>query len=277
MSSSSSSVEIKKQQQSIFVRLVLGVYNSALFAVWTWIFYQAALLFLESYTANQRQIQLLIRRNLYLSPIETIEDLFAMVPFSAMFDKIGQTMKYAQFAAFIEIFFIVIGWVPSQVATALLQCAVRLIVIFGAMDTPFCARNNITGNAVVFAWSLSEIVRYSFYALNAFSPSGKSPYVVVWMRYTFFIFLYPTGLVCEMYLLASTLKGAIKTDMWSVSLPNEYNFVFYWPMVLIALLMLFPPGFLQLYSHMFQQRRKVIGGVVASSKTNNEKSKIKKE
>jgi len=208
--------------------------------------------------------------NIFISsPAETIQELFGLVPFGESWQTIGQTMKYAQLAAFLEIVFIIIGWVPSKVVTALLQCAVRLIVIFGAMSTPFCTANNITGNLVIFAWSISEIIRYSFYALNAFLPGG-SPYPVVWMRYTAFIVLYPTGLVCEMYLLASTLKGAMKTNMWSWSLPNEYNFVFYWPFVLLVLLMCFPPGFWQLYTHMFSQRRKVIGGAGKIEKVKKE-------
>ena len=49
---------------------------------------------------------------------------------------------------------------------------------------------------LLLAWTITEIIRYSFYALNLV---GQNPYLVAWLRYTLFIVLYPLGVVGELW------------------------------------------------------------------------------
>ena len=62
--------------------------------------------------------------------------------------------------------------------------------------SPLCARSlgEHTLRTDVFtlfmAWSVTEIVRYGYFALKVL---GVSPYPLVWFRYSTFIFLYPLG------------------------------------------------------------------------------------
>lgn len=55
---------------------------------------------------------------------------------------------------------------------------------------------------MVLAWSLTEIIRYSFYASNL---AGYEPKFLLWLRYTTFYILYPLGAGSEAFLIYSTL------------------------------------------------------------------------
>ena len=64
---------------------------------------------------------------------------------------------------------------------------------------------------MVLSWSLTEVVRYSFYA---FSLLGSEPAPLAWLRYTLFYVLYPTGASSEAFLMYSTLPH----PAWGVAL-----------------------------------------------------------
>ena len=55
---------------------------------------------------------------------------------------------------------------------------------------------------MVFAWSLTELIRYPFYGLSLL---GYKPYPLLWLRYTTFYVLYPLGAFSEAYLNYLTL------------------------------------------------------------------------
>ena len=56
----------------------------------------------------------------------------------------------------------------------------------------------------MFSWAITEIVRYSFYALTLINAV---PYALKYLRYSLFLVLYPTGisseLVCTVYAFIS--------------------------------------------------------------------------
>ena len=53
---------------------------------------------------------------------------------------------------------------------------------------------------MVLAWSITEVIRYAFYALNLFNAA---PYILLWCRYTFFYILYPIGTHTHTHLVMS--------------------------------------------------------------------------
>lgn len=118
-------------------------------------------------------------------------------------------------------------------------------------------------------------------------------------RYTFFIVLYPMGVAGELLTIYAALPYVQKTGLYSVTLPNKYNFSFdyytfliltmvsYIPRKSVFIYMLFPCSkistlmsltdlyrnmsslstvFPQLYFHMLRQRKKVLGHVEEYSK-----------
>lgn len=54
----------------------------------------------------------------------------------------------------------------------------------------------------MLAWSITEVVRYSFYACGLL---GYEPYLLLYLRYTMFYVLYPVGAGSEAFLSYATL------------------------------------------------------------------------
>ena len=86
---------------------------------------------------------------------------------------------------------------------------------------------------MIFAWSLTEVIRYSYYGFSQFGArparrgpraattllvwsdapprarvrAGTAPYVLTWPRYTFFFVLYPLGVASELALVHQVVFG----------------------------------------------------------------------
>ncbi|MBA0735707.1 hypothetical protein Gogos_019527 [Gossypium gossypioides] len=105
-----------------------------------------------------------------------------------------------------------------------------------------------------FAWSLTEVIRYSHYALNI---SGCCPSWLTYLRYTLFIVLYPMGLAPgEMWLMYQALPYIMEKNLYGdffACVPfSYYNFV-------TVVLLIYPFLWLNLYLHLFKQRRSKLG------------------
>src|SRR5882724_5815564 len=59
--------------------------------------------------------------------------------------------------------------------------------------------------SMVLAWSMTEIIRYSFYATNLLK---YEPRWLLWLRYNTFFVLYPLGAGSEAALIFSTLPSS---------------------------------------------------------------------
>ena len=66
----------------------------------------------------------------------------------------------------------------------------------------FQSRHSLGVPLLLLAWSITEVIRYSFYALSLFN---SVPYFIIWLRYTTFIVLYPTGVTGELLTLFAGL------------------------------------------------------------------------
>uniref|UniRef100_A0AAQ4RL31 Very-long-chain (3R)-3-hydroxyacyl-CoA dehydratase n=1 Tax=Gasterosteus aculeatus aculeatus TaxID=481459 RepID=A0AAQ4RL31_GASAC len=84
--------------------------------------------------------------------------------------------------------------------------------------------------------------------------------------YTFFFALYPMGVSGELLTIYAALPHVQKTGLYSVTLPNKYNFSFDYHGFLILAMVSYIPLFPQLYFHMIRQRKKVLGHVEDYSK-----------
>ena len=127
---------------------------------------------------------------------------------------------------------------------------------------------------MVLSWSLTEVVRYSFYA---FSLLGREPRPLVFLRYTLFYLLYPTGASSEAFLIFATLpppafgwlRGA--GDFADLhARVREFLFAVWWPGecerdARVRRVLTLVAGLYVMYTHMIKQRRKVFGG--AKTKT----------
>jgi len=94
------------------------------------------------------------------------------------------------------------------------------------------------------------------YAINLFS---SPPFLLTWLRYTFFIIAYPAGVSGELLCSYSAMIYSGEKDLLSVHLPNALNVTFSFPLVILGIMLLYIPLFPPMYLHMFAQRKKVLG------------------
>ncbi|ETN87199.1 tyrosine phosphatase-like protein, PTPLA, partial [Necator americanus] len=117
------------------------------------------------------------------------------------------------------------------------------------------ARQSVGVPMFLVAWSVTEVIRYSFYALGLLSAV---PFFLTWLRYTLFIVLYPLGVTGELLTLFGALPEVAEKKYYTIEMPNPANMGFSFYAVLIASALFYIPGFPQLYLYMFAQRKKVL-------------------
>uniref|UniRef100_A0A3Q1HD00 Very-long-chain (3R)-3-hydroxyacyl-CoA dehydratase n=1 Tax=Anabas testudineus TaxID=64144 RepID=A0A3Q1HD00_ANATE len=156
---------------------------------------------------------------------------------------------------FLSLVFIA-GIVPSSVVLTGFQVMSRVFLTWAVTHSVREVQSEDSVLLFVTAWTVTEIIRYSFYT---FSLLNHLPYLIKWARYTFFIVLYPMGVTGELLTIYAALPYVQKTGLYSVTLPNKYNFSFDYYTFLILIMISYIPLFPQLYFHMIRQRKKVLG------------------
>ncbi|KAJ6586858.1 PTPLA-domain-containing protein [Mycena vulgaris] len=175
------------------------------------------------------------------------------------YSRVGGTVAIVQTCAILEVVHVLLGWVRSPLQTTAMQVASRLWIVWGIVQQFDVARTNPLYTSAVLAWSLTEVVRYSFYASSLL---GYEPPILLYLRYTMFYVLYPVGAGSEAFLSYATLPfpsgiPSLKSFLgWSAP---EY--------ARAGLFLVWWPSLYQLYTHMIVQRRKIIGNPRPKSKT----------
>lgn len=162
-----------------------------------------------------------------------------------------------QVGSFAEVVHAAIGLTPSPLGAALMQWCGRTHVLLCVLDATKNLWSTTAATALVLAWALTEVVRYPSYATSIL---GKCPQWLNWLRYTIFIPLYPLGAGAEMKLMYDVRAIAAKKKMYTIKMPNSFNFAFDYVFFLNGLLIVYPFLFYSLYSYMFVQRKKKLGG-----------------
>lgn len=172
------------------------------------------------------------------------------------FDKTNIILTVIQCCAVVEIANSITGVVKSPVFTTVSQVLSRLLIVLGIMQLlPNSPANHHWVYATLsLSWSITEVVRYSYYASNL-KDAASVPYWLTWLRYSLFYVLYPTGVASEVTMIYMSLGTAKETvGAW-------YSWL------LFAILFTYPPGLYTLYTYMIKQRKKVLGpGKVSTQK-----------
>ncbi|KAE9416231.1 hypothetical protein Angca_003527 [Angiostrongylus cantonensis] len=194
---------------------------------------------------------------------KTLFGLAKELSFLQLYKSVQIEVELFQTLAILEVIHAMLGLVRSPVGTTLMQVFSRVTLVWPILHVCASARSSVGVPMLLVAWSLTEVVRYSFYALGLFNAV---PYFLTWMRYTFFIVLYPLGVTGELLTLISSLPEVAEKKYFSLEMPNPLNIgiSFYW--ILVGCALFYIPGFPQLYSYMLTQRKKVL-------KTNMEKKR----
>lgn len=166
-------------------------------------------------------------------------------------------LKICQTAAFLEVFHAMFGLVRSNPMIVLIQIVSRVFLVWGVANHIPQAQLTIGIFLAVTAWSITEIIRYAYYALNLFQ---LAPQWLTWCRYTFFIVLYPLGVTGELVTIIKAMQTVYpesNRNRYSIVLPNKWNFALDYFYLLIFVVLGYS-YFPTMYKHMFKQRAKTL-------------------
>ncbi|KAF8693043.1 Very-long-chain (3R)-3-hydroxyacyl-CoA dehydratase, partial [Rhizoctonia solani] len=194
----------------------------------------------------------------------SLEPIFKRACTTFAIGNVGPIVRVVQTGALLEVVHVLLGFVRSPLITTAMQVASRVYLVWGVTESFSATRSNPFYATMVLAWSITEVIRYSFYACNL---AGSEPHFLVWLRYTTFYVLYPLGAWSENALTYSTLPNSSPlSGKWT---PYDYLrgfFVLIWTpgalssdLATISLLNL-RIGLYVMYTYMIKQRRKVLGG-----------------
>jgi very-long-chain (3R)-3-hydroxyacyl-CoA dehydratase len=130
-----------------------------------------------------------------------------------------------------------------------MQVASRFALVWGAVHHYPLIAASPAYSSMLLAWSITEVVRYLFFALSL--GTGAEPSPLKWMRYSGFFVLYPVGISSELWELLIAARSASAEG-------NTVNAV-----IAYATMATYLPGAPMLYTHMMKQRAKVLGGARA--------------
>jgi hypothetical protein len=92
------------------------------------------------------------------------------------------------------------GVVRAPLLTTLMQVASRFLLVWGVVDLfPSATGPNPAYSTMLLAWSVTEVIRYSYFVNNL--SLGKVPSWMTWLRYNTFFVLYPLGISSECWLV----------------------------------------------------------------------------
>jgi len=173
----------------------------------------------------------------------------------------GPATALVQSFAALEIIHSLTGLVKSPIVTTLIQVFSRLFLVWGITERFDATRTNPLYASMVLAWSLTEVIRYAFYAITLLN---KQPPFLLYLRYTTFYILYPLGASSEAFLIYATLPNSRPGKPTAESL--IYGTWFIPDYIRGLMFILWWPGLFLMFSHMVKQRAKIYGGGKARTK-----------
>ena len=148
-----------------------------------------------------------------------------------VYDNVGLLTIWVQSLAGLEVLHSLAGVVRAPLFTTFMQVASRIVIVWGIVNTfPEVTGRSPAYGTMVLAWSATEVVRYSYFAVNL--AYGKVPGWLTWLRYNMFFILYPMGISSECWLVYLATGPA-----------ERYGPVIVW--ALRAVLLVYIPGMLQ--------------------------------
>lgn len=165
-------------------------------------------------------------------------------------------LLFAQTAAVLEILHGLVGLVRSPITATLPQIGSRLFLVWGILWSFPETRTHVLVTSLLISWSITEIIRYFFFGLK--EAFGSAPSWLLWLRYSTFLVLYPTGISSEVGLIYIALPFIKASEKYCIRMPNKWNFSFDYFCAAIVVLGIYVPGSPHMYSYMLAQRKKAL-------------------
>ncbi|KAL5556555.1 hypothetical protein UlMin_038791 [Ulmus minor] len=173
-----------------------------------------------------------------------------------VYNAVERPLQFAQTAAVLEILHGLVGLVRSPITATLPQIGSRLYVTWGILWSFPEVRNHVLVSSLVISWSLTEIVRYSFFGTK--EALGYAPSWLLWLRYSTFMVLYPTGISSEVGLIYNALPYIKESGKYSLWMPNKWNFSFDYFYAAFLVLGFYVPGSPHMFNYMLGQRKRAL-------------------
>ncbi|KAM7261951.1 hypothetical protein ACFE04_021028 [Oxalis oulophora] len=179
-----------------------------------------------------------------------------------VFNAVAKPLLLAQSAAVFEITdlsqseVLQLGLVKSPISATVPQIGSRLYVVWGILWSFPEIQTHVLVNSLVISWSITEIIRYSFFGLK--EAFGYTPSWLLWLRYSTFVLLYPVGISSEVGLIYIAVPCIKASGRYSLRMPNKMNFAFDYLVLAIIAFVLYVPGSPYLYKYMMGQRKRAI-------------------
>eukprot|EP01018_Ginkgo_biloba_P015077 Gb_04514 [translate_table: standard] len=175
---------------------------------------------------------------------------------AAVYDAVETPLQFAQTAAVMEILHGLVGLVRSPVSATLPQIGSRLFVTWGILWSFPETRTHFLVGSLVISWSVTEIIRYSFFGMK--EAFGYTPSWLQWLRYSTFFVMYPTGISSEVGLIYTALPYMKNSELYCLRMPNKFNYAFDYFYASLLVLAVYVPGSPHMYMYMVGQRRKAL-------------------
>ncbi|KAG9411662.1 Very-long-chain (3R)-3-hydroxyacyl-CoA dehydratase PASTICCINO 2 [Aphanomyces cochlioides] len=169
-----------------------------------------------------------------------------------LWDIVEIPLKIVQTAAFMEILHAMFGIVRSPVFSTVLQVSSRLALLWMINDLVPETRTHWGFVMMVTSWSLVEVPRYAFYALNLWNAV---PDWLFFLRYHLFMVLYPTGISGEVSCMLSALPY-VTNGAYAIQMPNDHNVAISLQFMIYLTLVVYVPGSPFMYQNMNNMRKK---------------------
>lgn len=220
-----SEVSPKERDMAVLSKSYLVFYNSVQTAGWSYILFQ------------------------------TVQYLLKHKSAVGLWKTQGIPIVVFQTLAAFEVLHSILRIVHANPALTFFQVASRIIHLWGIVLPVEKIHNSPTLALTILAWSITEIVRYSYYCSQLL---GKPSKFHTWCRYSLFFLLYPAGVTGEVSSMLLSLDTIKKKQFYSILLPNPLNISLSHYYIAILILLAYIPIFPQLFYHMVRQRKKVL-------------------
>ncbi|KAL4884659.1 tyrosine phosphatase-like protein [Aspergillus karnatakaensis] len=153
--------------------------------------------------------------------------------------------RWTQTLSIIEILHSATGLTRAPIFTTFTQIFARSVQVwFINHKYPTITAPSPFYGAMLFAWSLADVVRYGYFVglLGGIDSSSLMKFVR-WLRYSLFIVLYPIGIGSEWWLMwkaKGVTEDAVLRAVWWFCLG------------------LYGPGSVMMYTYMLKQRKKTL-------------------
>ena len=168
--------------------------------------------------------------------------LLPLAGFKYVSEGVAPLLIGVQSMALLEVVHVALGFVRSSPITVLMQVASRLFLVWGVLKPFPTSAATPVFSAMVFAWCITELVRYPYYWSQL---RGYTPKWLEFLRYNLFFVLYPIGASSEVYLTYRALP-----------LANYYHP--FLALIMKIVMIIYPPAFYVLFTHMIRMRSKAV-------------------